>query len=90
MQKYAITAIVMLTLAAPAYGQIGALQRRAGQLQKISDIHFSDAEERELGAKGGGRQPPNPLLKQQIFGARRPLLRSILFVSQSQLSAPPF
>src|SRR5687768_499821 len=51
MQKYAITAIVMLTIAAPAYGQIGALQRRAGQLQKISDIHFSDAEERELGAK---------------------------------------
>ena len=51
MQKYAITAIVTLALAAPAYGQIGALQRRAGQLQKISDIHFSDAEERDLGSK---------------------------------------
>ncbi|MDQ3170215.1 MAG: M48 family metalloprotease [Acidobacteriota bacterium] len=51
MQKYAITAIVMLTIAAPVYGQIGALQRRAGQLQKVSDIHFSDTEERDLGAK---------------------------------------
>ncbi len=54
MQKYAISAIcaiVMLAIATPAAGQIGALQRRAGQLQKISDIHFSDAEERDLGLK---------------------------------------
>lgn len=54
MQKYALSAIaVILTLAiaAPAQAQIGALQKRAGQLQKISDIHFSDAEERELGLK---------------------------------------
>ena len=51
MQKYAITAIALLALATPAYSQIGALQRRAGQLQKISDIHFSDADERDLGAK---------------------------------------
>jgi predicted Zn-dependent protease len=49
MQILAVTA--MLLVAVPAAAQIGALQRRAAQLQKISDIHFTDAEERDLGAK---------------------------------------
>lgn len=45
------TLIAVLAIASPAYAQLGALQKRAGQLQKLSDIHFSDAEERELGLK---------------------------------------
>jgi predicted Zn-dependent protease len=46
-----IAVFAILLTAAPAYAQLGALQRRAGQLQKLSDIHFSDAEERDLGLK---------------------------------------
>lgn len=45
------TLVAVLAMATPAYAQLGALRERAGQLQKLSDIHFSDAEELGLGQK---------------------------------------
>lgn len=53
--KQLVAAVAFVAMAAPAYGQLGAINKGLKRAQQIQDLTISDAEEQQIGADVSGK-----------------------------------